>query len=98
MGAIFSPATLIEPPITIRIFKIFAPMILPSKISLCPLTTLAIPVASSGTEVPKATIVAAMTSSGTPNFIAIWVAEPIRTLLAMIIMNKPAKKITDKAE
>ena len=64
-------ASVIDMPLTSTRLKTFAPTMLPSDRSLWPLTSEVMAVTSSGSEVPSATNVRAMTLSGTPRACAI---------------------------
>ena len=64
-------ASVIDMPLTSTRLKTFAPTTLPSDRSLWPLTSEVTAVTSSGSEVPSATNVRAMTLSGTPRACAI---------------------------
>ena len=88
-------ATVADAPMTNRIFRMSAPITLPTRSSRRPLVRLAIAVANSGSDVPNATKVAAITTSGTPIRSAITIPDPISIWLAIMIIINPIAKVAD---
>ena len=80
-------------PRTTQILKMLLPMILPSNKSCSPLRAETIVVTSSGSEVPKATIVKEITLSLTPINFAIFEAWSTTNLLPTIIPANPIKQV-----
>ena len=81
MASATSPlvVTAAEAPATNSAFRMSAPMIFPTARSPCPRRAACTAVISSGSEVPNATIVAAMTDCGTPHRTAMILIAGIRT-------------------
>jgi len=69
--------------------KVLLPTTFPTAMSRCPFTAAATDAATSGSEVPAATIVRPMTSSDTPSSLAMSVAAPTNQRDPMTRATRP---------
>ena len=87
-------AMVTDTPLTNTRLNRFAPITLPSDKAPCPLTREVIAVTNSGSDVPRATKVSAITDAGTPRAVAIIVPLSTKRLAPIAIHAAPTTSST----